>query len=710
MPEDDFAHVLPNAGTCAMSVYVTSPDVSGATRAASADIDVNGTSIGHLRFTSLEPDFSIAGDGHVAPADLRPEAIPMTPLYNPRGLVFPIAASFCTARHWDIRISVRGARWPIDRVGILAQFSPSRATLTPSIFDMLVTIAIVCGLLIGTHALFERVEREFGVVALLLVLGIFACALVTHDEWDFSVWLRFVDFVAIGHANPALMWGGSPLWPSFAALLAPVLSTSYALTGNGSQQVTALFFKLAMAIAACSNAVLLARFAKPSLRRFYFPLLLLAPYGLYQLAGGYREIFAGSFFLIGASLALRGRYAFAALAFAAATSISESLVAILFLPAALRLSVGNKTARDFGSAFVALVAGVGPLVLEWIVLEPHGVVSNTLSSRITAPYRFGGGSWLSTLDGFGLLPPWVGIHAAAITLGLLALLAIPLTVVTWRDVFARDIGEPQRRKRVFRHFIGYVAAFFLAYHGIDPSTWYALWVATAFYFITFEGLSPFPLFLSALQAFAFYAILGIGDFANATYVMPTNAALLGVLGNPMLIGILTVNLAILALYVSCLIGRPAPLFGRGSIAFSLLFFCAAGAAAIKMYPIDIVFCTAAGVAILIAFARLSRVDERAVERTRVALLDYTGLAGAIVVGVWGGTHNPAAGLVAIVAMLLGLTYGFGMCDVVLTIGGTLLVGTQYGFGWVSIGGYIILSLLAVASIWKARTVSLPRSA
>jgi hypothetical protein len=708
LPNDEFPQVLPNAGTCTMSLYVSSPNVSGV-KTANASVDLNGSQIASLRFLSEEPDFPVER-GRFAPAGVRPQPIEMTPLFNPRGLIFPLSESACKAKHWDVGVSIRGAKWTIERVGILARFAPSHESLAPSLIGIIFTIVLLVALLFGAHALFTRVEQTFGPLALLLVLGIFVCALVTHDEWDFPVWLRFIDFVAIGHGNPGAMWGGSLLWPVLTGILAPVLSTIYAATGDASQEVSALFLKFVMALALCTNALVLAQLPKPALRRFYFFLLVLSPYALYELAGGYREIFAGSFFILGASLALRGRYVFATLAFAAATSISESLAAAVFLPAALRLASSVVSLRTIGLALLDIASGVVPIVCEWTVLEPHGAVATTLAVRITAPYRFGGGSWLSTLDGFGLAPAWMGVHAAAVTLVLLALLAAPLVAITLRDVFTRTVDEATRRKRVFGDFVGLIATFFLAYHGIDPSTWYALWIAAVSYFIRFEPFSPFPLYLSALQAFAFYTILGFGDFANATYVMPTNHALLGVLGKPMYVSVLTVNLAILAFYISRLAPQAAPLFGRGSAAFALLFFCAAGAGAVEMYPIDIVFCTAAGLAILITFARMTRLDERAAGRARYAIVDYVGLASAIVVGVWGGTQNPAAGLVAIVAILLGLTYGFGMCDVALTVGGTLLVATQYGFGWVSIGGYVILSLVAVTAIGKARAAALVRNA
>jgi hypothetical protein len=243
--------------------------------------------------------------------------------------------------------------------------------------------------------------------------------------------------------------------------------------------------------------------------------------------------------------------------------------------------------------------------------------------------------------------------------------------------------------------------FFLAYRGIDPSTWYALWIVTALYFIRFERSIRFPLFLSMVAAVAFYAILGIGDFANATYILPSNESLLGVLGKPMLVCVLAVNLTTFALYLSLAGLDRVPFFGRGSTWFSVLFLGALGAGSIELYPIDIFFCSSVAFVLVLLFARLARLERHGREPARLASFDFLGIAIAMVAGAFGGTQNQAATLVAFVGVLLGISFGFGTCDLIMALAGTLLVGTQYGFGWVSIAGYIVVSLLAVGSIAKA---------
>lgn len=705
MSNVEFAHILPNSIGCTMSVYVSGPNLSGASTLSTASVELNGSRIATLRFLRVTPDFSLE-PGRLAPADVRPSNVPMTPLFNPSALIFPVSSRYCNAEHWTVKVDLRGARWPIERVGIIATFEPAAHALVANPVTVLLAIVIAGALLLGTHLLFNAVERTYGPSMLLLTLLIFVAALVTHDEWDFPVWLRFVDLIAFGHANPATMWGGTPLWPLGMGLIASLLSATYGIVGNGSREISACFLKLAMALAACGNAYVLCRAARPALRRFLFPTLLLSPYVLYELAGGYRELFAGSFFLLGASLALRRRFTYAAVAFAAATSISESLAPLIFLPAALRLATVRIERRSLALATLDAFAGIAPLAFQWIVLIPHTVVATTLSARVSAAYRYGGGSWLSTLDGFGLLPAWVNANATALIVGLSVLLAAPLGVSIVRCIVMPHASEETQRKVIFGAFLGLVAALFLAYRGIDPSTWYTLWAVASFYFIRFEPAGPFPFFLSVMQAVAFYAILGIGDFANSTYVMPSDQSLLGILGKPMLISVFAVNATILALYVSRIAPGFVPLFGRGSTWFLVLFLGAVATCAIKMYAIDIVFCTCASLLIVLAFRRLCAVYARRRPWRRCTPLDYAGLASAIVVGAAAGTQNAAAAVVAFVALLLGLTYGFGACDVVLAIGAPLLLGTQYGFGWVSIAGYVIVSLLAVASLRMAHAASL----
>ncbi len=700
----EFAHLLPHTQSCSMSVYVVGPELSGADTHAYAQIELNGSPVARIAFRGRSPEFAVQ-PRRLAPAGVSPQSVPMTPLFNPKGLVFPVAAAFCRADRWNVRVRLSHARWAIARVGIVATFAPAATALAPTTATYVLALVVAGALLFGTHRLFNAVARAYGPLALGLTLLIFLCAVVTHDEWDFPVWLRFTDLIAFGHASPANMWGGSPLWPLGLGILAPLLSASYGLTGNGSHEITALFLKLAMSLATCGNAYVLSRVAPPALRRFVFPIILLSPAALYELGGGYREVFAGSLFLLGAVLSLRSRYLWSAVAFSFAASISESLIPLVFLPATLRLGIRGLDARNLTRAVLDVVAGLAPIALEWLFLIPHSVVATTLTTRVSAAYRFGGGSWLSTLDGFFKLPTWVGAHSTIITVALLAAFAAPLGILLIRYLFSKRVPAPVQEKRIFAAFAGLVAAFFLAYRGVDPSTWYAFWIVVAFYLIRFESTSPFALLLSALQAVAFYAILGIGDFANATYVMPQNQSLIGVLGKPMLIAVAAVNLATLAFYVSIVLEDTSLLFGRGSLWFLMLFFGAAATSAVKFYPSDMLICSCVAGLVLVAFWRLLRLNFHANPPHRRPLLDYIGLLGAIALGVTAGLGNPGADLAGAIALLLGLSYGFKLCDIVLATCGILFVGVQYGFGWFSIAGYVVLSLLAVASVRKARVAS-----
>ncbi|MBD5635385.1 MAG: hypothetical protein IAI49_12980 [Candidatus Eremiobacteraeota bacterium] len=693
MASYEFAHVLPASADCSMQAYVVGPDLLGSKRAARATLTLDGERIAEIAFRGRAPDFPVE-EGRIAPVGLKPAAIAMTPLYNPYGLVFPVSPRFCQAKRWDVGIMLRDARWSIERVGIIAHYTPVTSDRgTQGTLNFWLAIASLVLLIVAIHALFDAIFRRFGPYALLLTLVVFLAALVTHDEWDFLAWLRITDLVAFGHGNPAYMWAGSPLWAFMLAGPAPILSAFYARSGDGSQEVTALVLKLAMALAACTNAYLLVRSAPKRARGFFFPVLLLSPFALYELGGGYRELFAGSFALAGCALCLRRRYTFAAVAFALAASITESLLPLVLLPMTLR--IGER--RNVWRAAIDALAGVAPLALEWAFLVPHSVATMTVSARITDAYRFGGGSWYSALDGFGLLPAWVGTHSLLVVVVLFAALCAPLAIRLVLDL--RSATNPEGlQRRIFGAFLGFVVAFFLAYRGVDPSTWYALLVIVTFYFLRFDAFNPLPILLTTLQAFAFYTILGIGDFANWTYLAPQNRSLLGVLGQPVLISVLTVNATVLALYVSLLRANTSLLFGRGSVWFLTLFCASAMTSAIRMYPIDLFFCGSVTLLTIVLFGRLSHVRESSFQWQRLKVVDYIGLAASIVAGTAGGTHYGAASIVGFVGFALGLTYGFGLCDIVLTAAGSLLLGAQTGYGWVSIGGWIALSLLALVAL------------
>jgi hypothetical protein len=134
----------------------------------------------------------------------------------------------------------------------------------------------------------------------------------------------------------------------------------------------------------------------------------------------------------------------------------------------------------------------------------------------------------------------------------------------------------------------------------------------------------------------------------------------------------------------------------------MLFLGSVANAAIKVYAADAIFCTLAGAIGIATIALMPRARKR---RTRTAagfdVLSAIGFCTCVLCGAACGASNPAAGLVASIAILLGFEGGFGMSDIVLIASSCLLLSLERGFGYYSIGGWIVLSLTAVFAIYRA---------
>jgi len=695
MPATEMPAILAHSRTCGMQLYVAGIKASGTGHRARADILLNGEIVERIRFGGASAAYPATEAGRTPPANLLPAQIPMTPAFAPYAMVVPLAEHACNATRWDVGVALFGARWEIDRVGLIATYVPAREALLPQNgITWLLAALVIAGLLLGTYLLFATIARNYGIAALSLTLAVCAVAPLTHDEWDFPAWLRMVDFAAIAHDNPAVMWGGLPLWPGLLALIAPVVSASYAIFGSGNQEQAALALKVAMALAACFNAYAIANAAPHGLRRLLFPALLLAPLGLYEVTAGYRELFAGSLALVGLGLTQRRRLTWAALAFAAAASISESLVPLVLLPASLRITSRDPNRIVVLRALGDAAAGVLPLAVEWIFIAGNGAAALAVSTRLTAAYRLGGGSWLGALEGLDLLPADSALRSPWFGAALLLALSTPLVVT----LIGMRHSEVRTQERTCGVFLGLVSAIFLSYRGIDPSTWYALFVITAWYFARFQAYHPLPHVLAIAGGVAFYAILGVTDFANATYVLPHNASLLGLMKRPSFLAILVVNLIIMSLYASAVGIARGRLFGRASTWIVMLYLGSVATIATNDGVSEFLLCAAASVAIAAFLIRLDRLrDEHGTRRT--AVIDYSGLIVSIAGGAIAGTRNASAMMISSAGLFFGLSRGLGLCDVVLIFGAQALLGSQYGFGWVSIAGNVALSLIALFALY-----------
>ena len=692
----EFRHDLAHASDCRLTFYAIGLDARAEDVSGTIRVLINGRRIDTIRFArAVDGSFPYAPNA-LRPAGVDVSSIELSPLDRAHALTAPLDRSFCSARQWTITIEATKARWSIDRVGLIARFTPVREALLGSFAaDGVVAAMVLFAIVAGAGFVLTGVAARYGFVGLASASALLALAPLGHDQWDFPIWLRFTDIVAIGHASPAGMWFGTPLWAFLPAIFAPVLTASNASFGNESPDLVAVLLKGTMALAAIFNAMMVASFAPRSVRNVLFTIALAAPIALYQVGAGYREVFAMAFVLVGLRGAFERRYVVATFAIAAGASISESLLPLVLFPAALTVAspdspepLGRRAARGLALA----VAGLGVVAIQWLTLLPKDVATYAVSNRVMS-YRFGGGSWYSGFEAFGILPDWVGRHSFAVVLVLFALFSAWPAFNAVRAVAAR---APGLHATIFRAFVAVVAAFFMSYRGIDPNTWYVLFLVSAVYFARYDPTNPFPLVLGTVCGAAFYAIVGLGDFVNWTFLWPHDVGLLGILGRPVYALVLTVNGLFVAFYLAMTTNGRIALFSRRSSSFVLLFAAAIANAAIRDYATDVIFCTAA-MAIssatiwLMLDARKARGFGTRVERIG---LSTTGYATTIVAGAAYGAANAAAGLVASTAMLVAFDAGFGTVDIVLVAGATSLLAVQHGFGPYSIFGWIAISLVA----------------
>ncbi len=696
-------HELANASNCDIKLYIIGPNARGLAADARADVSLDGVRVRTIAFGKRNIDY-IVGSDERAPSNITPSEIYLTPINRQFGLLFDIGSTDCQhVRTWRVGLTLHHVTWNVERVGAVVSYAPNRPSIASAAPFIALAAIVLIALILAQHVLLVFVQRAYGPVALAAVVAIACVACLTHDEWDYAVWLRFIDLAAFGHGNPAFMWAGSPLWPFVpSALFGPVLVASYALTGNASYEVPSLFLKLFMALALAANAYVISRCAIPESRRFVFFTTLLAPVGLYEVGGGYREIFAASFALAGLIATMRSKYVVAATLMALGTSISESLAPLLLFPMAVALT--DRRPRFVSRAISSGVVAIGVLGFEWLALIPHRFAANAVVTRVQA-YRYGGASIFAVLDRYGLLPNWVASHSLALVAGLFAAFAAPIVALLIVTIARASGIFEQNFAAVLRFFIALVVALFLAYRGIDPNDWYPLFAMLAFYFVRFEPSNPYALLIGVLPGIAFYTILGFGDFVNWSYFLPVDRGLLGTLGAPTFVMIGTVNLTLIAFYIATLAGNMRILFSRGTAFYLAIFVAAMATAASQEYPIDAVLCTASIVAIGIAFYRLLRTYAMTVPDGGFSKIRFIGLATIVVAAAFAasgfnaaGAGGAAAAIAAFAAVLYGTRYGYGLCDIVLAACSLWILGEQDRFGWVSISGWIALTILLIGAL------------
>jgi hypothetical protein len=73
-----------------------------------------------------------------------------------------------------------------------------------------------------------------------------------------------------------------------------------------------------------------------------------------------------------------------------------------------------------------------------------------------------------------------------------------------------------------------------------------------------------------------------------------------------------------------------------------------------------------------------------------------------------GAGGAAAAIAAFAAVLYGTRYGYGLCDIVLAACSLWILGDQDRFGWVSISGWIGLTILLIGGLIVASGIGIDR--
>jgi len=694
---------LAAAPTCDIQLYVAGANARGLAADASVDVTLDGVPAHRISFAPATIDY-VAAKNDLTPRG-NPAEIYLSPINRQFGISFDTGSRFChTVKDWRLKLTLHDVSWKIDSVGAIVRFTPPRPSRAAAALAIVAAAIVVAAMILAFHYLLTFVHFRYGFGAMIAVLGVACIALITHDEWDFAVWLRFVDLVGFGGGDPANMWPGSPRWPFIpAALFSPLLVAFYALTGNASNEIPSLFLKLLMALALAANAFGVSRVAPRSQQRFVFIVTLLAPVALYEVAGGYREIFAASFALAGVAIALRSRYLLAALLVALGTSISESLAPLLLFPMTIALLDWRRGRRHVAHAVASGATAVGVLAIEWLALIPHTFAANAVVTRVQA-YRYGGASIFAVLDHYGWLPTAVAKLSLPLVAALFAGLAAPV-VALLITIIVRSRGRTDEScAATLRCFLALIVALFLAYRGIDPNDWYPLFAVVALYFARFEAGNPYPIVFGAVAGMAYYTIVGIGDFVNWSYFMPSESGLLGTLGTATFVMISEVNLILIALYVSGFTGT-RHLFSRGTPFYAALFVAAAATSSSNDFVIDSVFCIAAVAATGAAFYRNFDAFASKLVSTYDSRLRFVGCSAAVLCATFSanaaGIGGAPAALMTFATIFFIVRDGIGICDIAIVLGGIWILGEQNRFGWISIAGWTALSILTLVAISRA---------
>jgi hypothetical protein len=695
----EIGQLLSRAKSCSMNVAIvgvglTSPDERG-----TADILVNGDEIERLTFSSARRGLYPFAGSRLVPVNAVPQLIELVPLDAEYGFLVPIPQRYCSAHTITIGVRVRGASWTIAHAGVVLAYTPAPfSARRGAIFVALGAILIA----LGTFCLYAILHRMSALgtasVAATTILLIFAP--LTHDQWDFRLWTGFGEFAVFGGGDPATLWYGSPLWTFVPSLFSAMTAAIFVSTGHGSLASTALFMKVGMALAYCYTAYQIATRAPAKARKYSALVALLVPVGLFELAGGYRELFATALAIASLSAAVNRRLVFSTILSVAAASISEEFLPLTLLAASISLASAHTVGVRFRTAVILAAVAVVLFVAEWQLLISHDIAFHALGYRF-GPAPLGGASWAGALQALNVLPGWLPVHSpifGAIT--LLALAVFPTIRLRKIILHAKAASDAERSNEIVGIFVAYVAAFLLAFRGTDPNLWYSMTAIAFWYFAFANPFNPFPLLLGAIEGLSFYATVGFREFVNQAYLWPVDRAVVGTLSTLRFVFDLMTCGLLLAFIVAVSLGDTRIFLSRKTPLLGLIFFASVLASANDDLFIDAFILIASTILVGRALAGYVRRDsEPAVEINPIA-------SGAQIVlfAVLAAHFGLLSGIAAFTAAALCVFAArnhLRWCDVILGGGAIATIGSQSGTGVISHVGVTLLIVLLLGLIFNA---------
>jgi hypothetical protein len=696
----EIGHLLRRARSCAPSAALvgtglTSPDARG-----SADILINGEVVKHITFSSARRGLYPFAGARLVPANVVPEIIELVPLDPEYGFLIPIPQRYCSADGITVGIRLTDAVWTISHAGAVLDYTPAPFSAGEGAALAAAGALLMVMTIFGIYVTLRQMSR-LGTEAIVATALVLLLAPLAYDEWDFRLWTGFGEVAVFGHGDPAYLWYGSPLWAFIPALFSTMTAATFVITGHGGQSSTADFMKIAMGVAYCYSAYAIALRAPARLRTFFSVLALLLPIGLYELAGGYRQLFASAIAIGALVAATRWRLALATVLGVMAASISEELLPLCVMPAVLALTSGGGMRKRVWTA-VALLATTAILFLaEWKLLIPRAFAADAFAYRF-GPAPLGGASWAGALNGLGLLPPWLPARSPTFgALLFLALSAFPATRLIRTIRFAPSLRPNETFDEVAGVFVAFVAAFLVAFRGTDPNLWYSLSTIALWYFASANPLNPFPLILGSICGLAFYANVGLREFVNQAYFWPIGTGLLGFLSTTHWVYALMADALMLALIFAISTGNPQVLFSRASPIALLLFITVVMKSATATLPLDSIIVGATAALVWRSLARYCRGARSPRLSAGSPLISGAGIAGFAGAGAYFGARGGLVGLCASAACVLAARAKLGASDIALGVGAIVVIAVQPGAGVVSLLGSAALICVLVGIVWRA---------